>query len=1133
MRLAEAFVDIRPEFSSFRGGLLKGLTGELSLGTKLLGGLGLAAGAALVAGSAAAAQFASKLSGVKAVSLATESQMEAVRVKALQLGRDTAFSANDAAGAMEELVKAGLSIEQVLSGAADAAVSLAAAGGVSLVEASTIAANALNAFALGGDQVAKVADIVAGAANASAIDVSDFGLSLAQTGAVANLVGLSLKDTAAAIGLLGNAGIRGSDAGTSLKTFLERLVPITVRESNLFRELGIITEEGGNKFFDAAGKVKSLAGISQVLQDALKNQNREQQLANLTIGFGTDAIRAAGVLAKAGAAGVGEFNAELSRTSAADVARTRLDNLGGSLKQFRGSLDAVLIGIGTPLQTALRSVVDFGTGTLNTFAALGSGSGVVTDTFHLLGQVARDIAQLIGNVAREAAPTVTVLARLGGGAVLLGLRALADVLAPLAHLLASNRVAADLLAGVLVGKLVVALVPLASTIGSVIGTMILFGDLVVTVTGELIAAGIAAVSLGGSLAPLRAVLASLGTSLRSIGTGVGFALVGAAAVTLAQGIANANAQAKELFNTLTSKASTSSSLDVLRAETDKAVASAHQLQTELNSKGPRALQFFVGTIQNIVPGATKTILNLQKGIDASASAALSNAQRFSAVRTAIADITRVTGLSTGQVQALAGALKVDLAGPFSKGSQKVIEAAGKMGKAIEASGGDVVAAKALYGQAQKAAEELATGMAQSFGAASDVIGQFKSTLDVGGDLTGFFTDQANAARTAATASKEVASAGVGVRNAQLAAAGAQRDLNAALATSADNSDQAERRDAKVADQQDRLAKANDAVTAALGRQSEAQSRLSDARPSGGGALGFLQSQLVEAQKFQASISKLLEAGIDPAVVQSLADAGPKASAAAVAGVLAEVRAGHKAAVNATVESLRNAQEAVKGQSLAFFTAQVAEASKFRDNLKVLADAKLDPDLLRKLAIAGPEAGAGAAAAFVADLRAGNLTKINATQADLRKLLLESTNIVEASTGPLNTDMEKLGSDVLSSLPSGMQKASDAVKVAVGKVVSDVVSGGIANAVTTLGPLLGGLLGGGPAGSTSTAHGSPPAIFPAPVKTGVGTEFNAPIGPSVTSHSTVNAPVTINTNQDPTAIAGELERRQARASARAI
>lgn len=335
-------------------------------------GLAIVAGLGLAINSAA--NFEQRMSAVEAVSGATSAEMDQLSQKALDLGAKTSFSAGEAASAIEELAKAGLSVPEIMNGAADATVALAAAGEIALPEAATIASNALNQFGLQAKQLPNVADLIAGAANASAISVSDLGMSMSQAGAVANLAGLSFEDTATAIALMGNAGIKGSDAGTSLKSMLSRLQPTTAKQFDLFQQLGIITADGTNKFYDATGALKSFDKVAGVLQGSLKGMTDKQKQATLQTLFGSDAIRAAAIMADNGAKGFNKMSDAMNKTTAAEVAATRLDNFKGSLEAFMGSLETVGITLGTVFLPALRKIVEAITQALNWFLALSAGT---------------------------------------------------------------------------------------------------------------------------------------------------------------------------------------------------------------------------------------------------------------------------------------------------------------------------------------------------------------------------------------------------------------------------------------------------------------------------------------------------------------------------------------------------------------------------------------------------------------------------------------------------------------------------------------------------------------------------------------------------------------------------------------
>lgn len=359
-----------------------------------------------------AIDFEKQISAIGAVSGATQTQMEALRQKALQLGSDTAFGASEAALAMEELVKAGLTVDQVLNGAADATVALAAAGGVSLPEAATIASNAMNQFSLSAAELPRVADLIAGAANASAIDVGQFGFSLAQSGAVANLVGLSFDDLALAITAMGKAGIVGSDAGTSLKTMLQNLQPSTAKQRTLMQELGIITEEGANQFFNAQGQIRSMAEVAGVLNTALAGMSDQQKTATLETLFGSDAIRAAATIAGQGATGMNELATAMGAVTAESVAAQRLDNTAGAIEQLKGSAETAAIQIGTALIPTINSLANFLKDAADAFTALDPGTqSTLLKT--LVGLAAAFAAVTIAvkayEVAQKAATLATVI----------------------------------------------------------------------------------------------------------------------------------------------------------------------------------------------------------------------------------------------------------------------------------------------------------------------------------------------------------------------------------------------------------------------------------------------------------------------------------------------------------------------------------------------------------------------------------------------------------------------------------------------------------------------------------------------------------------------------------------------------
>lgn len=328
-----------------------------SVGLSLVG-VGVAAVGAFGYAIKVTADFEKQLSGFKAVTGSTGAEMDAVREKALQLGADTSFSAAEAATAMVELGKQGLSVTDILNGAADATVALAAAGEIDLPEAAKISAAALNQFKLQAKDLPEVADLLAGAANASATGVSEVGLALSYVGPVANAVGLTIQDTAGAIALLANNGIDGQKAGTALRAILSRLSPTSKEAANEMKALGLITKDGKNIFYDATGKLKPMNEIIGILGESTAGLTAEQKQNALQTIFGTEALAAASVMAGTTEDAYVDLSKKIGDVKAQDVAAEKLNNLSGSMEQLKGSIETMLIKAGTPFQAGLKGIVD-------------------------------------------------------------------------------------------------------------------------------------------------------------------------------------------------------------------------------------------------------------------------------------------------------------------------------------------------------------------------------------------------------------------------------------------------------------------------------------------------------------------------------------------------------------------------------------------------------------------------------------------------------------------------------------------------------------------------------------------------------------------------------------------------------
>lgn len=351
---------LRDEFGRFVGGANGAKTSMLGL-TGVAGGLSTAlagVGAGMVAMNSVnlAMDFESQMSTIGALTGLAGKEMTQMTDLALEMGAKTKYSALEAAQGMEELLKAGISPATVKAGGLEAALNLATAGGLELADAAEIMSTSLNTFKDDGLEASDAANILAGAANASATSVGELKYGLSQAGTVASGLGLSFKDTSTALAVFAQNGIKGSDAGTSLKTMLANLIPDTKKANELFMDLGIVLEDGSNKFFDAQGNIKSMAGIASVLQKSLTGMTREQRAATLQTMFGSDAVRAGNILYKEGAEGVKKMQKEMANVTALQVAKEKMNNAAGAIEQMSGAFETMQIVIGTAALPAIKEL---------------------------------------------------------------------------------------------------------------------------------------------------------------------------------------------------------------------------------------------------------------------------------------------------------------------------------------------------------------------------------------------------------------------------------------------------------------------------------------------------------------------------------------------------------------------------------------------------------------------------------------------------------------------------------------------------------------------------------------------------------------------------------------------------------
>jgi TP901 family phage tail tape measure protein len=343
-----------------RASLDKAARAAAGFGTVMLG---VAAGAV-----ALSAQFDAAMSKVKSnVDDKSVPAMKRLRDAAIQAGKDTQYSATEAADAEDELAKAGISAKDIYGGALTGALSLAAAGQLGVGDAAEIAASAMNNFQLTGQNIPHVADLLAAGADKAQGSVQDLGDALKYVGPVAGQMGISLESTVGVLTEMASQGIKGSQAGTSLRGVLSALTSPSQQAAGVMRQLGI-------EMYDGRGKFIGLSGAAGQLHDHMANLTDAQRDQALGMIFGNEQITAARVLYGGGAAGVDKFTKMINEDGfAVQSAGTKMDNLNGDLKKLKSSLETGLIEAGSGANSVLRTMTQALTGLVNGLGTLPRG----------------------------------------------------------------------------------------------------------------------------------------------------------------------------------------------------------------------------------------------------------------------------------------------------------------------------------------------------------------------------------------------------------------------------------------------------------------------------------------------------------------------------------------------------------------------------------------------------------------------------------------------------------------------------------------------------------------------------------------------------------------------------------------
>lgn len=338
------------------------------LGTRM-GNLALAmAPAALAAGAllgvfgacvSVAAGFEDQMAKVGAVSRASSEEMAALEKAARDLGATTQFTAVQVGQAEQYLAMAGFSAKENIA-ALPGVLNLAAATATDLGRAADISSDILSAFGMQAEEMTRVADTLALTCATANVNMELLGDTMKYVAPVARMAGLSLEETAAMAGLLGNVGIKGSQAGTTLKAMLNKMAAPTKEAQELFQKLGVTVK-------DSAGNLRSPVAVLGEMAEGLKTMGTAEQIAAMKMIVGEEAIAGFSELIKQeGIGAIAEYARQLEAGggSAAEMAARMNDTLAGSLRGMGSAWESLQITIGKLFLPVVRAVVDALTGLL-------------------------------------------------------------------------------------------------------------------------------------------------------------------------------------------------------------------------------------------------------------------------------------------------------------------------------------------------------------------------------------------------------------------------------------------------------------------------------------------------------------------------------------------------------------------------------------------------------------------------------------------------------------------------------------------------------------------------------------------------------------------------------------------------
>lgn len=355
-----------------------------------------------------AADFDSAMSRVAAVSGATGSDFDSLRDKAREMGAKTKFSATEAADAMNYMAMAGWKTEDMLSGI-EGVMYLAAASGEDLATTSDIVTDALTAFGLSAGDSGHFADVLAAASSNANTNVSMMGETFKYCAPVAGALGFSVEDTAEAIGLMGNAGIKASQAGTSMRSIMTNLTGDVKLSGAAIGDVTIATT-------NADGSMRSLSAILADCRVAFGGMTEAEKANNAEALVGKNALSGFLALMNAAPEDIEKVSGAVNncKDAAKNMADTMQDNLEGQLTILKSQLQELAISFGDLLMPAVRSIVSGLQGMVDVLNAMPDGVKRVIMIVALLAAALGPVLIIIGKTLSAIGTIMTWAPKLAG-----------------------------------------------------------------------------------------------------------------------------------------------------------------------------------------------------------------------------------------------------------------------------------------------------------------------------------------------------------------------------------------------------------------------------------------------------------------------------------------------------------------------------------------------------------------------------------------------------------------------------------------------------------------------------------------------------------------------------------------------